>query len=305
MNTDRLRLLVELDRLGTMRAVAEELDSTTSSVSHQLALLGAELGVELVERVGRTVRLTSAGQRAVARSRRILSDTEALQAEAAGTADPVGTVRVAGFATAIRHSFLPAIHGLAAEHPDVRVVIAEHEPSEARALLAADEVDLALVFDYDLAPAPTDPAFDVHPLWTTPWYLGVPTDLVPPGRTSVEVVRHLAQAVWIGDSWNEFDERVLELLASMAGTSLRITHRCDNLALVADLIAEGLGCGILPEGFPVPAGVALVPLRDPGVRMRAFALTRSGRDRWAPLAVVLQQLLRQHGSSGPGAPPEA
>ena len=300
METDRLRLLVELERLGSMRAVADELDTTTSTVSHQLALLGRELGVALVEPVGRNVRLTGAGHRAVARSRTILGDVEAMRSEAAGTAVPAGVVRVAGFATAIRRSFLPAIHELATDHPRVRVVIAEHEPSDARALLATGAIDLALVFDYDLAPAPADPSFDVHPLWTSRWCLGVPADRVPPEGTAVETLRRLREEVWIADSWNEFDERVLELIASLAGFSLAITHRCDNLALVADLIAEGLGHGLLPEGFPVPDGVALVPLREPEVRMRAFALTRSGRDQWPPLAVVLRQLLSQHHDAGAG-----
>src|SRR3954449_9290819 len=53
METRRLQLLVELSRLGSMRAVADEMDVTTSTVSQQIAVLAAEVGTSLVEPVGR------------------------------------------------------------------------------------------------------------------------------------------------------------------------------------------------------------------------------------------------------------
>jgi DNA-binding transcriptional LysR family regulator len=53
-----LRLLLELSRLGSMRAVADQLGVTTSTVSQQIAALAAEAGTALVEPVGRRVRLT-------------------------------------------------------------------------------------------------------------------------------------------------------------------------------------------------------------------------------------------------------
>ena len=58
MDTRRLRLLVELSRLGSMRAVADELHITTSTVSQQLAVLAREAGATLIEPAGRRVRLT-------------------------------------------------------------------------------------------------------------------------------------------------------------------------------------------------------------------------------------------------------
>jgi len=61
---------------------------------------------------------------------------------------------VAGFATAIRRSLLPLIGELAERHPLVNLVIREHEPAEALALLADDSVDVALTYDYNLARPP-------------------------------------------------------------------------------------------------------------------------------------------------------
>ena len=63
MDVRRLRLLLELSRLGSMREVADELGLTTSTVSQQIASLAREAGTALVEPDGRRVRLTPAGHR--------------------------------------------------------------------------------------------------------------------------------------------------------------------------------------------------------------------------------------------------
>jgi molybdenum-dependent DNA-binding transcriptional regulator ModE len=53
METRRLELLAELSRLGSMRAVADVLGTTTSSVSQQIAVLAREMGTPLIEPAGR------------------------------------------------------------------------------------------------------------------------------------------------------------------------------------------------------------------------------------------------------------
>ena len=45
-------------------------------------------------------------------------------------------------------------------------MIHEHEPLEAFALLADDDIDLALTYDYNLAPASLSPPLEAVPLWT-------------------------------------------------------------------------------------------------------------------------------------------
>jgi DNA-binding transcriptional LysR family regulator len=63
MDPRRLELLLELSRLGSMRAVAETQHVTTSTVSQQIAVLAREAGTPLIEPEGRRVRLTPAGRR--------------------------------------------------------------------------------------------------------------------------------------------------------------------------------------------------------------------------------------------------
>jgi DNA-binding transcriptional LysR family regulator len=293
METRRLQLLLELSRLGSMRAVADEMDVTTSTVSQQIAVLAAEVGTSLVEPVGRRVRLTPAGRRLAEHAVTILAAVDAARLDLDPAAQPAGTLRTAGFATAIRRSLLPAVARLATTHPAVHLQIAEHEPLEALGLLARDAVDLALVYDYTLAPAALDRTVEATPLWSAPWGLAVPADTSSSANDAVAVFAGQHGADWIVNSRNTADEDVVRILASMAGFAPRVVHRADSLDLVEDLIVAGLGVGLLPFDRPVAPGVRVLPLTDPDVRLRAYAVVRSGRVVWPPLALVVDLLARQ------------
>ncbi len=293
METRRLELLAELSRLGSMRAVADTLGTTTSTVSQQIAALAREMGTPLIEPYGRRVRLTPAGRRLAEHAVTILAAVESAQLDLTPGAKPAGIVRVAGFATAIRTVLLPVISGLAASHPQVRVLIREHEPAEALQLLAGDLADLALTYDYNLAPAAAgDPAIRRMRLWTARWALGVPARETAARGTTLEVFAGYRAHDWIGNSRNTADEDVIRTVASMAGFTPRITHQADSLELVRDMVTAGLGVGLLPAGSAASPGVQLIPLDGPQVELRAYAAARHGRLSWPPLALVIRLLRR-------------
>jgi DNA-binding transcriptional LysR family regulator len=171
----RLELLLELSRLGSMKEVGEAMHVTTSTVSQQIATLAREAGTPLIEPDGRRVRLTPAGRRLAGHAVTILAAIEAARRDLDPAAAPAGTVRVAAFASAVRQILLPSARILADGQPDVRLHILEQEPSEALQLLAADEVDLALTYDYNLAPVRFGRGLRSHPLGSTSWGLGTPS----------------------------------------------------------------------------------------------------------------------------------
>jgi len=274
-----------------MRAVADTLGTTTSTVSQQIAVLASEMGTPLTEPIGRGVRLTPAGRRLAEHARGILGAVEAARVDLRPGAEPSGALRVAGFASAIRY-LLPITTRLAASHPGVRVLIREHEPAEALELLAADQADLALTYDYNLAPAAVEPATERTRLWTTRWGLGVPAGVRAPKGTAPEVFARFRASDWIGNSRNTADENVIRTVASMVEFTPSIAHQADSLELVQDMIAADMGVGLLPLGQAVRAGVRILPLTDPHIEMRAYAAARSGRQNW-PLLALVTSLLRQ------------
>jgi len=307
VDTRRLQLLLALSRLGSMRAVAESFHLTTSTVSQQLAALARDTGTRLIEPEGRRVRLTPAGQRLADHAVTILAAVDAARLDLDPDAEPAGTLRVGGFATGVRVSLLPILTELSARHPAVDVVISEYEPIEAFRQLADDDLDLALTYDYNLAPASPGPVLETVPLWCATWGLGVRSE-APDGPVDVaDYSRH----TWIVNSRNTADEDAVRTLASLAGFSPRIGHQIDSLELVEDLILAGYGVGLLPIDRPTGAGVKVLPLTGPEVILTAYAATRVGRSTWPPLRVVLDRLrpppraLPRHSWPRPAAEPPA
>lgn len=286
MDTRRLQLLLALSRLGSMRAVAETHHLTTSTVSQQIAALAKDTGVALIEPEGRRVRLTPAGRRLADHAVTILAAVDTARLDLDPDAEPAGTLRVGGFATGIRVSLLPILAELSESHPAVRVVISEYEPIEAFALLTDDDLDLALTYDYNLAPASPGPALETMALWSTPWGLGVRPD---ESDGPAEVLDY-ADRTWIVNSRNTADEDAVRTLGALNGFTPRIAHQIDSLELVEDLIAAGYGVGLLPLDRAAGKGVKVVPLRDPAVALTAYAVTRTGRATWPPLRAVLDRL---------------
>jgi len=286
VDTRRLQLLLALSRLGSMRAVADSFHLTTSTVSQQLAALAKDTGTRLIEPEGRRVRLTPAGQRLADHAVTILAAVDAARLDLDPDAEPAGTLRVGGFATGVRVSLLPILTELTARHPAVDVVISEYEPIEAFKQLTADDLDLALTYDYNLAPASPGPVLETVPLWCTTWGLGVRAD-APDGPADVAA---FSGHTWIVNSRNTADEDAVRTLAALAGFTPRIAHQIDSLELVEDLIVAEFGVGLLPIDRPAGVGVKVLPLAGPEVVLTAYAATRIGRSTWPPLRAVLDRL---------------
>ncbi|MET9200663.1 LysR family transcriptional regulator [Gordonia sp. NPDC003585] len=286
MDFRRLELLLALSRMGSMRAVADAYHLTTSTVSQQIAALARETKTLLIEPDGRRVRLTPAGRRLADHAVTILAEVDAALRDLDPDAEPVGTLRVGGFATGIRVSLLPVLAELRDSHPGLRAVISEYEPVEAFELLMNDDIDLALSYDYNLAPATIDPALQSVALWSTPWGLAVPDD-----DAGTRAPSDYADRYWIVNSRNSADETAVRTLASLSGFTPTIAHQIDSLELVEDLILAGYGVALLPLHRASREGLTVLPLGTHDLRMTAYAVTRRGRDNWPPLRVLLSRLV--------------
>jgi DNA-binding transcriptional LysR family regulator len=113
---------------GSFRRAAAELGVTPSALSHSLRLLETRLGVRLLNRTTRSVALTEAGQRLLARVGPAFRDIDdALEELNAFRDRPVGTLRINAPGVAIRLVLLPLVARFLARHPDVRVELTSEE----------------------------------------------------------------------------------------------------------------------------------------------------------------------------------
>ena len=72
LDVTRLRVIDAVSRRGSVTAAAKELNYSQPSVTHHLRRLEAETGAQLLQRAGRGIRLTPAGQLLADRAAEIL-----------------------------------------------------------------------------------------------------------------------------------------------------------------------------------------------------------------------------------------
>src|SRR5690349_23686562 len=149
LDVTRLRVLEAVARHGSVTAAAKELHYSQPSVSHHLARLEAESGAQLLQRVGRGIRLTQAGQLLADRAAEIIGRIEAADAElSAHVGLTAGRVRLAGFSSAIGALVPAAVATLASRYPGLEISLTDTHPPEAIELLRTGKVDAAIVFRY-------------------------------------------------------------------------------------------------------------------------------------------------------------
>jgi LysR family transcriptional regulator, low CO2-responsive transcriptional regulator len=141
----RLRALVELADTGSVRGAAERLVVTESAISSAVGSLSGEVGVPLVDRHGRGVRLTPAGRRYTEYARRILGLHEEAVLAARGEADPEhGSIRLAAVTTAGELLIPALLASFTAKHPDVDCKLEVASRTALWPMLAHHEVDVVV-----------------------------------------------------------------------------------------------------------------------------------------------------------------
>src|SRR5688572_11789149 len=150
IGTNRLRVLQQVARTGSLAGAARALSYTQPAVAHHVAELEREMGTPLVVRHGRGVRLTQAGAALAAHADAVLSRLAAAHEEVAAIAGlRAGRVRVVAYPTAAATLVPRALAALRRDFPGVEASLDELEPAEALAALRAGDADLAVTFRYD------------------------------------------------------------------------------------------------------------------------------------------------------------
>lgn len=270
----RLRLLIQLESLGTVRAVATAASMSPSAVSQQLAALERESGAALLERHGRTVALTDAGVALADHARVILERIDAAEEALRALRDaPAGTVRVSAFTSAMRAFVIDAAAEVGRAHPGITVQLAELEPAENVPALERGEVDLAIVADFGDGSFPPTPHLRSVPLARDELRA-----VLPPGTAFSGALAELRDQPWLLDG-TELEAHLVRR-CRQAGFEPRFAGRLFSHEALLYAVQRGLGVTILPSFVTAPPGTVefrtLAPLayRELLVLHREEALTR-------------------------------
>jgi len=261
IDLSRLRVLVAVAKEGSVTAAAEALHYAQPSVSHHLAKLEAEVGVPLLQRMGRGIRLTDAGRLLADRAETILAQVESVHAELAELAGlRTGRVRLAAFPSALATLVPFAAARVTAEHPGIQLSLSEAEPPEALSALRNSDVDVALIFEHGDPPQRDRRDITMLPLLDEPLYIVTPANRSWAGPRA-------ELATYAEDRWIAGCERCREHLVvacGQAGFTPTVDFETEDYVAVQALVAAGLGVSLLP-------GLTLVANRHPGVRLDRVA----------------------------------
>ncbi|TDO44355.1 DNA-binding transcriptional LysR family regulator [Kribbella sp. VKM Ac-2527] len=279
LDVRRLRLLRDLDRLGTIAAVAKVHTYTPSAVSQQLAVLEREAGVRLLERTGRRVALTPAGAVLVRHAEVVLAALEEADAALISVRSELsGPLRIGAFPTAVRTVLPGALVTLGQDHPGLELMVTELDPVEVPEALRDRRLDVALVNDFDVMPVAPDATVETVPLLDETVYLAVQAGspvAVQAGGSPAAAVAEVADSAWIAGLPGTACHAVILQVCRAAGFSPVIRHYADDFDAVLALVAAGQGVSLVPElaAARPPDGVALLPL---AVRRRVRIAYRQG-----------------------------
>jgi len=298
LDVRRLRLLHALSVHGTVSAAAEALHVTSPAVSQQLAALERETGVRLVQKDGRRLVLTRAGQVLAAHTQLLLDQLAAAEADLAGLRTRVsGSVRVAVFATAAAALVPPALRTLHAAHGgDVDVLVHEMEPEESLPALRRGEVDLVVSHAYDLMPRDVPPSCEARELLAEPVLLALPA-----AESAGEAVdlADFADRKWIMPRTDASCHEMAQRACGAAGFVPSAQAYCDDFDVVFGLVDAGAGVALVPAlaARHLPPGVVLRPLVRPITRI-VTAVVRHRADGHPAVRVVLDHLTAASGQVG-------
>jgi DNA-binding transcriptional LysR family regulator len=216
LDLQRLQIFRRVATLRSFSAAALDLSYTQSSVSEAVATLERELGVTLLDRSSRPVRLTPSGEVVLGHAEALLVHAEAIKTDlAALTHGDVGRLRLTGFYTAWS-TFLPtAVADFADAHPQVDLELEQLDPPSALRQLRAGELDLAVIYRFD----PGDPAEDPDTRLASTYLAHDPYALAVPATTALARKRRLRVADLADASWCSAPPGSAATLTSILGMS--------------------------------------------------------------------------------------
>ncbi len=161
LDSRQVRAFCALARTGSFTQAARELHLTQSGISHSMKALEGDIGCRLLDRLGKKVVLTQAGEQLLLHAKKILQEMETAR-ETLGRLGKWGRgrLRLGASTTACQHIIPPVLREFKESFPEHAITIEPGDTPELLTSLLNQRIDLALSL------ASNEPQLEFHPLFT-------------------------------------------------------------------------------------------------------------------------------------------
>jgi DNA-binding transcriptional LysR family regulator len=297
LDVRKLRALREVALRQSFSEAAGHLGYTQSAISQQISQLERQVGTQLLDRRGRTLRLTPAGRALVdcadAILRRIVDAEAELEAITGARQRPLRTAALDDSSAV----WLPcAVKLFLARHPAGQVSFSLADPETAATLIDSGELDVAVGEATNfLAPIT---AVAVVPLFDEPIRVVLPSEH-PLAAARWVSPRDALDSPWILPPAPSLVAEIFTELCTREGIRPRTGVRVGNPVAVHGMVAAGLGIAFLPAALAalgVRDDVVVRPFAPPEPTVPVVALVRAGIERSPAITGMLHELRALRGT---------
>lgn len=245
LNPVHLRTLAMVLRTGSFAEAARRLGYTGSAVSQQISTLERQLRTTLFERDAHSISATPAAEFIAARSHTALAALQALEDDIGLHTDGVvGRLRLGSFPTASERLLSAALSAFKLSHPGIDVQLDEAEPQELISQLESREIDVAVVYRYNLVPKAWPKAVLTHRVLREELLVVRAGDREE--QPDAVDLSTLAGETWVSTREGTAAAALLRHLCRARGFEPSVSYRSNNYSVIQGLVRAGLGIALVP-----------------------------------------------------------
>jgi len=240
LDSRQLRAFRVLARTGSFTQTARELHLTQSGISHSMKALEAEIGCRLLDRLGKKVILTQAGEQLLQHAEKILQEMEAARESLTQLGKwGRGRLRLGASTTACQYLIPPVLREFKESFPDHAISLEPGDTPQLVASLLRQRIDLALTLE-----AEKEPKLEFHPLFTDEMQFVV-SALHPWARTKRVERGDIPRQSYILYSKHSITFQMIEAYFRHEDMILNTIIEAGSMEATKELVKLGLGVSIL------------------------------------------------------------
>lgn len=261
MNLRALKYFVKLAELKHFSRAAEACFVSQPTLSTQIRKLEEELGVQLVERAPRKVKVTPVGEEIAARARHVLRDVEQIHATARRSRDPeTGTLRLGLFPTLAPYLLPHVVPAIRKRFPELRLELSEEKTADILSLLENGDLDAAL-----LALPIEDDSLRSLPLFREPFMMAMPDGHPLAKKRAISTADLKGEELLLLEDGHCLRDHALDV-CSLTGARERVDFHATSMETLRQMVAADVGVTLMPALAVAPP---IAPTRN--MTLRPFA----------------------------------